>query len=298
MDMQPSLWTNMFHCVPPDQQVEELRRAGFAYAELACETVVNPRTHQLSQAYAEQLRRRCAGLGLETPQVHYPICTLNPEVKYPKFNADMLTDFAHTSEARREFELRCAEELLGLCPLAGIEVMVVHPGGLMGWADDQDLARIYQCNVEAMQRLAPTAQRSGAVIAIENMGRVGERPSFGADFDWLIRLVDEVGSSHVGICLDTSHANYMKVDIPAAIRKMGRRLVATHISDNLGAHDDHLFPWGGRINWTPVVAALREVKYTRLFNLEIPGENRCPIELLRLKARYARDLLAMMLGLG
>lgn len=72
--------------------------------------------------------------------------------------------------------------------------------------------------------------------------------------------------------------------------------MATHISDNLGAHDDHLMPYGGRINWQPVVDALRDVDYKRLFNLEIPGENRCPLEIIRLKARHARELLRKMLN--
>ena len=286
----------MFHCVPTEQQVEELVAAGFEHAERACETIVNPETKQLSREHAERLWRRCDALGLKTPQVHYPICTLNPDVKYPKFNADMLTEFAHVSEARREYDLRCAEELLELCPICGIEVMVVHPGGLMGWGSDEELERIHRLNLEAMRRLAPVAAKHGVIIAVENMGRVGERTSYGADFGQLIRLVDEVRSRHVGICLDTSHANYMKVDIPAAIRRCAHRLAATHISDNLGSHDDHLMPYGGRINWKPVVDALREVGYARLFNLEIPGENRCPLEIIRLKARYARELLGKMLA--
>lgn len=294
--MQPSLWSNMFHCVPAEQQMEELVSAGFQYAELACESIVNPQTNQLSQPHAEALRKRCDTLGLKTPQVHYPICTLNPQVKYPKFNPDMLTDFAHASAARREFDLRCAEELMELCPILGIEVMVVHPGGLMGWKDEDELRRIYDLNLQAMRRLAPIAARSNVIIALENMGKVCERQSWGADFAQLIRLVDEVGTPNVGICLDTSHANYMKVDIPAAVRQVGHRLVATHISDNLGTHDDHLFPYGGRINWIPVVDALRQVGYRRLFNLEIPGENRCPLEVIRLKARYAKQLLDMMLA--
>ena len=307
------MWTNMFHCVPTEQQVEELVAAGFEHAELACETIVNPETKQLSRPHAERLRKRCDALGLKTPQVHYPICTLNPDVKYPKFNPDrrrgslaraMLTEFAHLSEARREYDLRCAEELLELCPVCGIEVMVVHPGGLMGWDSDEELERIHRLNVEAMRRLVPAAAKHGVTIALENMGRVGERASYGADFGQIIRLVDEVGSEHVGICLEhgaagaapcTSHANYMKLDIPGAIRRCGHRLVATHMSDNLGAHDDHLMPYGGRINWKPVVDALREAGYARLFNLEIPGENRCPLEIIRLKARYARELLGKML---
>jgi sugar phosphate isomerase/epimerase len=294
--MQPSLWTNMFHCVPKEQQVEELVAAGFEYAELACETVVDPETKQLSRPHAERLRKRCDALGLKTPQVHYPICTLNPEVKYPKFNPDMLTEFAHPSGARREFDLRCAEELLDLCPILGIEVMVVHPGGIVGWENEADLQRISRLNLDAFRRLACRAAQNGVIIALENMGKMGQRTSFGADFGQLISFVDQVASPNVAICLDTSHAHYMKVDIPAAIRQSAHRLVATHISDNLGSNDDHLFPYGGRINWPPVVAALRDVGYARLFNLETPGENRCPLDILRLKARYARNLLVMMLS--
>ncbi|MBM4087300.1 MAG: sugar phosphate isomerase/epimerase, partial [Planctomycetes bacterium] len=155
--------------------------------------------------------------------------------------------------------------------------------------------RIWRLNLEALRRLEPLAARNGVVIALENMGNVGQRVSFGADFGQLVRLIDEIGSKHVGICLDTSHAHYMKIDIPGAIRQSGHRLVATHISDNLGSHDDHLFPCGGRIQWPPVVAALRAVGYQRLFNLETPGENRCPLDVIRLKTRYARQLLSQML---
>jgi sugar phosphate isomerase/epimerase len=294
--MQPSLWTSMFFALPAVRQIEELQRAGFSATELAYETILDPDANTLSRPHAEKLRAQCDRLGVATPQVHYPICTLNPEVTRETAGRDILTDFAHASESRREFDLRCAEELLELCPVYGIEVMVVHPGGMQGWGSPAELDRIHQLNVAAFRRLAQAAARHGAIVAIENVARVGNRVCYGADFGQLVRLIDEVGSPHIGVCLDTSHAHIMKVDLPAAIRQVGRRLVATHISDNFGENDDHLFPYGGRIDWPPVVQALKEIGYSRLFNLEIPGERCCPPDVLRLKARYARKLVDLMLG--
>ena len=294
--MQPSLWSNLFPLLEPAETVRELAEAGFTHSELACETIVEKETNTFSEDLAKTLRAACDDVKLTTPQVHYPICTLNPAVKYESFCADMLTEFAHPDADRREYDITCAEELLALCPIVGIKVMVVHPGGLTGWNTDEEYRGIRDLNIAAFERMAKTAERHGVIIAVENMGRVGERRCFGSNFEELVALIDKVGSPHVGICLDTSHANYMKVDMPAAVRLCAHRLVATHISDNLGAGDDHLLPYAGRIDWPPIVAALNDIVYQRLFNLEIPGENRCPLPILRRKARYARGLLTEMLS--
>ena len=45
-----------------------------------------------------------------------------------------------------------------------------------------------------------------------------------------------------------------------------------------------------------VMDALRENGYDRLFNLEIPGERHCPIEIRRAKLIYCRALCEYLLG--
>ncbi len=296
--MKPSIWTSMFHPMSGVDQLPEVAAAGFEYAELSCEAVVDPEEQQITEAHAERLCQASEQAGVRLRQVHFPILTLYPGAARPdgKFYSGLLTDFAHPDPERREFELRCAEKLLSLCPRMGIEVMVVHPGGPDGWETPEELARLDTLNLEALRRLAPVAARHNVIIAVENMAWVGDRVSYGATIEQLAGLVDAVHSPHVGICFDTSHANWMRVDLPAAIRQLGARIVATHLSDNQGTHDDHLFPYSGRICWREVVRALREIGYARLFNLETPGENRCPLEVLRLKTRHARQLLALLLG--
>ena len=45
---------------------------------------------------------------------------------------------------------------------------------------------------------------------------------------------------------------------------------------------------GGTVDFGEVVDALRQVDYHGLFNLEIPGERRLPLELRAAKLRYIR----------
>lgn len=295
--MQPSLWTGFFGSQPVESAFEELAAAGFQYAELALEQTVDPKTNQFSRAWMEHLRCAADKTGLRIIQAHYPAHTLNPDISD---KTERLIDFAHPSAPRREYEVQWAEKIFALCPVLGTEVVVVHAGGLQGWMSIAEFENIHRLNVESFRQLSDAAARQGVFVAVENMawahGGFGVKKAYGADFEQLFRLVDEVGSPHLGICIDTSHANIMKVDIPAAIRQTGKRLLTTHISDNLGTTDDHLFPYGGKINWTEIMKALRQAGYERMFNLETPGESRAPLDVLRLKARYARNLLATMLA--
>ncbi|MDH7569848.1 MAG: sugar phosphate isomerase/epimerase family protein [Armatimonadota bacterium] len=294
--MEPSIWTSVLAALPAVDQPAELAAAGFQAVELSCEAVLDPAAHALTRQHAEALRRAADAAGIRMRQVHFPILSFNPRLIRPDApRADRVSDFAHPDESCREFELAAAEELLSLCPVMGIEVMVVHPGRLRAWDDAAELERVHTLNLAALRRLACAAERYRVRVAVENMGGSPEKMSYGADFNQLIALVDAVNSSAVGICFDTSHANLVRADIPAAIRQIGPRLFATHISDNLGLHDDHLFPYSGRIAWQPVVDALREIEYAGLFNLETPGENRAPLDVVRLKTRHARQLVALML---
>lgn len=100
------------------------------------------------------------------------------------------------------------------------------------------------------------AANYGVNIAVENIygGRVY------STIDDLVELVDAVDLPNVGFCLDVGHANCDGVDIPATIKRMGKRLYELHLHDNYG-QDSH-YPIGvGNINWLDVIRALDEIGY-------------------------------------
>ncbi|HCA47317.1 MAG TPA: hypothetical protein DEP45_08120 [Armatimonadetes bacterium] len=107
---------------------------------------------------------------------------------------------------------------------------------------------------------------------------MGQR-RYGATIEELHTLIDGIGRSNVGICLDVGHAHVQGYEMAEAVRQCGERLIATHIQDNDGTRDGHLAPTRGTINWRVGIAALREIGYHGLFNLEIPGERGLPAHL-------------------
>lgn len=67
-------------------------------------------------------------------------------------------------------------------------------------------------------------------------------------------------------------------------------LKALHIANNEGVTDQHMMPFTrGTVDFTEVVKALREVNYSGLFNLEIPGECKIPLELRDAKIDYIKS---------
>jgi sugar phosphate isomerase/epimerase len=120
----------------------------------------------------------------------------------------------------------------------------------------------------------------------------------GADAPYdMLDLLAAIDHPAIGLTLDTSHANVMRLDIPTVIREFGPYLIATHISDNDGSGDQHLSPGNGNIDWGPVMEALGSVGYDSLLNLEIPGERHQNVALRALKSQHACRVAEWLLTL-
>ncbi len=66
--------------------------------------------------------------------------------------------------------------------------------------------------------------------------------------------------------------------------------------DNEGETDQHLMPFGrGTVDWSGLVSELKKIPYQGLFNLEIPGENRCPMPARLAKLDYVKTITQMMI---
>ncbi len=225
---------------------------------------------------------------IKTPQLHAPILSIYESQNKPI--TERLVDLADFRKEIREREINCIIEWINYSKVAGIECIVVHPGGTKGYSNLSEYKKIEEYNIEAFKKIGEKCEKEGIKVAIENMGY--------QKIEELLDLVEKVGSEYIGICLDTSHANMSKVNIPEFIKLAGKRLIATHISDNLGEHDDHLLPFSGAIKWKEVIEAFNKIGYSGIFNFEIPGEVRCPIEVRDIKINYAYQIGQYLIGEG
>lgn len=101
------------------------------------------------------------------------------------------------------------------------------------------------------------ARQRGVEVLLENT------PNALASAERLLMFL-ETTHMDLNICLDTGHAN-MKEGVDAAFRMLRTRIRSTHVHDNNGVDDSHLFPLvaagegngGGTIDWRRTMDLLR-----------------------------------------
>lgn len=97
--------------------------------------------------------------------------------------------------------------------------------------------------------LVPVLRRARLTAVLENM--------WDPCPDFLVELLDLVGSPHLRACLDTGHVNlFSRVPLPGWVAALDRRLTYVHLSDNHGGWDEHLAVGDGVIDFVPFFDAL------------------------------------------
>ena len=108
--------------------------------------------------------------------------------------------------------------------------------------------------VKNLKVLAAYAEAKGVTICIEPLNR------FETDFlntcDQGLKLLKAVGSKALRLHLDTFHMNIEEKNQAAAIKKAGKLLGHFHACGT-----DRGTPGGDSLDWKPIVAALKAVKY-------------------------------------
>ena len=84
-----------------------------------------------------------------------------------------------------------------------------------------------------------------------------------------LRMVREIGSERLGICLDTGHTHVNGEDPAQAVRELKDIPLHIHIDDNNGDSDAHLIPGAGSIDYAPFVSALRDIGYQGFVSAEL-----------------------------
>jgi sugar phosphate isomerase/epimerase len=172
----------------------------------------------------------------------------------------------------------------------GIKNMVLHCDNL--YQTDFSREEKIKRNVEKLRIVAEHIKDKDVKICLENLRPHNNEESkqiIDKSVDDLLHILGLVGSDNFAICLDTGHLNLTLKNQREFILKAGKHLKALHIADNRGVLDDHLMPFnGGNVDFKEVVAALGEINYSGIFNLEIPGERGVPIEMRDAKIAYVK----------
>ena len=83
----------------------------------------------------------------------------------------------------------------------------------------------------------------------------------------------------LGVCLDTCHAWIDGHEPLKLVRELAPRVRTTHFSDTLGAHDSHLIPGDGAVDFAAVAGELGQAGFDGVVDLE------CSLWMLRNRRR-------------
>lgn len=276
MNLPVSVWSSYFVQLSPEAMVDEFAAAGYSVTEFSDEhgAVLLKRAAESGKTPAEagaELKAYADSKGVSFPQGHLYLAV---DLCAPDA-AEILLPW------------------LDLYAALGVRAGVLHPSCRQPELSSEER---FERWVTTLKTLTDHLAGTKMSIALENAGGIL------LTAEALNGLIDAVGDDHLGICLDTGHLHLNKalLDNPNAqsdfIRAAGKRLIALHIADNDRSGDEHLMPFGGgTVNFRDVMRGLSEIGYTGLFNLEIPGERRAPLTVLRAKLAYLKTVCAAML---
>jgi sugar phosphate isomerase/epimerase len=130
----------------------------------------------------------------------------------------------------------------------------------------------------ALEEISLFARQRGVEVLLENT------PNALSSAERLL-LFFEVTHMPLNVCIDTGHAN-MKEGFDTAFRLLKSRIRSTHVHDNDGQTDSHLFPLlaeGGTMDWVKAMSLLRtlDTQVPLLLELKEVPEMANPLDQVR-----------------
>jgi len=116
--------------------------------------------------------------------------------------------------------------------------------------------------MSSLEHLCLFAKQRSVTIALENTTGDYASPSALRQFITDTRLND------LRLCFDVGHAHLWE-GVRLAFEAMRDLVVTTHLHDNSGQRDDHLFPFEGTIDWDSTMAAMATAEHELPMVLEI-----------------------------
>ncbi len=185
--------------------------------------------------------------------------------------------------SKRELAHDAVEKLSEMISRAsdiGIERMVIHPSGEP--IEESDRYDRMECSKQSLLRLSEHARGCGCVIAVEDLPRT----CLGRTSDEIAELISVDES--LKVCFDTNHllSGERAADF---IKKIGNRIITTHVSDYDFLNERHWLPGEGTQDFLSILQALQEVGYDGIWLYELNLS--APATILRPRDLCAQDLV-------
>ena len=236
-----SIGTTFNYDIALKDQLPMIREAGFSHISLGANI---GHADYLSGSARQTIKAMTGDHGLAICSLHVPFGE-RLDISVP--------DRAISDNTVETYE-RCIEAAQFL----GARAVIFHP---TRYLQAEHMAQRKKTIVRNVTKLLGGLGPGDVKLAIEN-------DCYGPSNDVLAHSLDEIIDARYGFCYDSSHDNLAGRRL-AVLVKYGSRLLATHISDNRGAQDDHLLPFEGAYDWPGFCTLFSRIHYSGVFLLEV-----------------------------
>ncbi len=222
--------------------LERIREAGIPAVEIFCAL---QHIDYRNRAQISELDHFFRDSELKFHSLHAPIFT---DDVWGRSGPHALINIAEPVKTKRIAMLDEIKRALEIAEKAHFRYLIQH----IGLAEEEFDERKLDAAFTSLEELNLFARQRGVEILLENTPNV---------FSSAERLDYFLQETHLdlGYCFDVGHA-HMNEGIRAAFEIMKDRIRSTHLHDNDGKSDDHLFPFaaeGGSIDWKETMDLLR-----------------------------------------
>jgi len=248
--------------------LDKIYEAGIPAVEIFC---AKQHLDWHNKAQINELAHWFSDAPLKLHSLHSPM--FNDEV-WGRTGPSSIINIADLNKARRVAAVDEIKRALEIADRIPCRYLVQHLGAPV---DDFDEAKL-EVAFGSLEEIGLFARNRGVEVLLENI------PNGLSSAE---KLNYFLGITHLnmGYCLDVGHANLMD-GVGPTFELMKGRIKSTHVHDNNGKDDKHLFPTlaeGGTVNWAETMALLRsrEHQYPLLLELKESPDFLQPLEAIQ-----------------
>ena len=203
---------------------------------------------------------------LQLRSLHGPLYN---DYEWGRSGSSTAVNLAEPERGRRLDSVDEVKRALEVAERIAFRYLVVH----LGVPDESFAQEKFDAAYASLEPLRIFARERGVEILLENIPNQLSTPQRLREF------IDYTGLSDLRICFDTGHAHLGK-GVEADFEPLRELVVSTHVHDNAGQRDDHLFPFQGSIGWETALRALTTANQDLPLQLELRdlGEFPQPLE--------------------
>jgi len=207
-----------------------------------------------SRAHVREMAEWFKANPVEAFSMHAPMF---PDLEMGRGGAPAV-NVIHPEKSRRIDAMDEIKRALEVAEQVPFRFLILH----LGEREDAWSPRSLENSLTALEHLRAFANPLGVKLLVENIQNEVTQPRN------ILEILNVGHFKDIGVCLDTGHA-HLGDGVAPTIAELRPLIRSSHLHDNNGGRDEHLWPGDGTIVWDEAIGELKSAPQTPAGVLEI-----------------------------